>query len=1346
MVVAVATPWAAAAKPLARDQVPAPLAPWVDWVLSDVEDAVCPFVHGVAERRQCVWPARLRLTLASEGGRFEQQWRVYRDSWVTLPGDLKSWPEDVSIDGTRAAVVSRGGAPTLRLTPGRHTITGNFSWSELPESLRVPAETGLLALSLDGQRVGFPDRDLAGRLWLRRPPEAEETGSRLDVIVHRRVIDEVPLLLDTRIELKVAGPAREVLLGRAVPEGFVPMSLSTPLPTRVEGDGRLRVQVRPGTWRLNLQSRHRGGPVEAIALEAADLASAEIETAPWDAEEVWVFDARSQLRVVEIEGVPGIDPQQTTLPADWRHLPAYLMTPGSRMQLTERRRGDADPAPDQLALTRTLWLDFDGGGYTVHDQIQGTLNRSWRLEVGAPMALGRVAIDGQDQFLSRLEASDQVGVEVRQGRVDIQADSRMEAVRSQLPAVGWTHDFQSASGQLNLPPGWRLLHASGVDDVRTTWIESWSLLEIFLVLVTTMIVAQLYGIAWGGLAFAALTLTYPEPGAPRFVWLALLGVSALIRVLPAGRVQRAMQLARVGAIVALALVAIPFAVEQARIALYPALELPYLAVQGEVAKTAGVVGGRIEVDRLETAAEDIVVSSLPASQPMLREAKRGRVGGLSNYYAPDPTALVSTGPGLPHWAWRTINFGWRGPVQQSQEIHWVLAPPWLNFVLAWLRVALVSLLVLRLIDVKGVGGMLGGGRAAATGLALFLAIGAPTARAADIPTKELLDELRTRLLEPPECFPACAASPRMQIEVESNVLRMRIEVDTAAETAVPLPGGLKQWVPDRVLLAGKPASGLAHSPDGRLWMPLPPGRHQITLEGGLPERDAVQIPVPLRPHRVVVGRVIGWRLDGVRDGEMETGLQLTRERDVSDGALSTLEAQDLPPFVRVERTLKLGLSWQVETRVVRVSPTGRALFLELPLLEGESPTTASIEVDDGKALVNMSPGASLVAWSSVLDHSAMLTLRAPDQLSWTEVWTVDVSPLWHVDVEGIPTVHAGQTPAIRTRRWQPWPGETVELRIARPASVDGRTLTIDRAAVSVRPGLRSSEQDLTLSLRASRGLQHVVSLPEGSQLMSVHMDDVLQPVRAPEGRVVLPVRPGAHRAKLVWRSETPVSLLYRSPVIHAGAPSVNAEVEIAVPRDRWVLFAGGPRLGPAVLFWSLLLVALLLALGLGRVPLTPLGWGSWFLLFVGMTQIPIWASGIVVAWLMLLGWRRANAELASSAGAFDALQLLIVGLTLLAGVTLIFAVQQGLLGYPDMQIRGNGSSSDLLRWYDDRSGDVLPTPWLVSVPLLVYRLVMLAWALWLARALVRWLRWGWDCFSEQGLWRPFRGEKSSTPQ
>jgi len=36
----------------------------------------------------------------------------------------------------------------------------------------------------------------------------------------------------------------------------------------------------------------------------------------------------------------------------------------------------------------------------------------------------------------------------------------------------------------------------------------------------------------------------------------------------------------------------------------------------------------------------------------------------------------------------------------------------------------------------------------------------------------------------------------------------------------------------------------------------------------------------------------------------------------------------------------------------------------------------------------------------------------------------------------------------------------------------------------------------------------------------------------------------------------------------------------------------------------------------------------------------------------------------------------------------------------------------------------------------VYRVAMLAWALWLALALLRWLRWGWTCFSEGGLWHP----------
>jgi len=41
----------------------------------------------------------------------------------------------------------------------------------------------------------------------------------------------------------------------------------------------------------------------------------EEEVEEWkEGEEVWVFQSQPPLRVVTVEGVPGVDPQQTTLP------------------------------------------------------------------------------------------------------------------------------------------------------------------------------------------------------------------------------------------------------------------------------------------------------------------------------------------------------------------------------------------------------------------------------------------------------------------------------------------------------------------------------------------------------------------------------------------------------------------------------------------------------------------------------------------------------------------------------------------------------------------------------------------------------------------------------------------------------------------------------------------------------------------------------------------------------------------------------------------------------------------------------------------------------------------------
>jgi hypothetical protein len=165
----------------------------------------------------------------------------------------------------------------------------------------------------------------------------------------------------------------------------------------------------------------------------------------------------------------------------------------------------------------------------------------------------------------------------------------------------------------------------------------------------------------------------------------------------------------------------------------------------------------------------------------------------------------------------------------------------------------------------------------------------------------------------------------------------------------------------------------------------------------------------------------------------------------------------------------------------------------------------------------------------------------------------------------------------------------------------------------------------------------------------------------------------------------------------------------------------------------LLLVLVLVAVGLGSIRWVPVARYEWVLLAIGLSQVPLPAAAIAVGWLFALGWRREHPL--ESRLRFDLFQLVLVGWTLTALAILVYAVQQGLMGTPDMQVRGNGSSAELLQWFDDRTDAALERPFVLSVPVLAYRGAMLAWALWLALSLLRWLRFAWTSFATGGLWK-----------
>ncbi|MHC1744069.1 MAG: hypothetical protein AB9873_13695 [Syntrophobacteraceae bacterium] len=1330
------------------DTIPPQLEAWKPWVLHGKEDKLCPPTYNKGEALQCKWPSRLVLTLDKSGGRFSQEWLTFVKDWVTLPSEAGVWPRDVKVDARTMPVVNRSDAPAVFLEPGRHTIEGSFEWQEMPETLLIPAASGLVSLAIDGAAVDFPVIDERGRLWLRKRAAGGGQEDRLDVKVFRLFDDTIPMQVTNLFRLSISGQTREIKLDRPLLDGSIPMSIQSSLPARVGPAGEIVIQGRPGRFEVTLVSRF-AGPVSQLGPTRAPYG-----------EETWAFRHQNHLRMVQLEGLPGTDPKQTDAPRDWEQLPTFLAPSNGILTIKELRRGDPEPAPDQLQLKRTWWLDFDGSGYTIQDRIDGTMSRQWALAMNRPEALGRVSIDGVDQLITSQGPDKLAGVELRRGELHLTAESRLERSGSGIPAVGWDHDFQTLSGTLNLPPGWRLLTASGVDVVPGTWFERWSLLDLFLVLIIALATAKLWGWPMGILALAALGLSYHEIDAPRLAWLHVLAPVALLRILPEGWVRRSVGIYRILATVVLIAFSIPFMVLQVRWGIYPQLEPHYAQPGFQVGAMMDHFGPTLQAPpppppppapaQREAAPSKLARRSMTTASSVA-ESRKEVPPTPDQAFVQDPKALIQTGPGLPSWSWRSIPMTWNGPVTRDQTVTLRLLPPAVNLLLGFVRVALLALLILVMLDLRQWKTRKPWSLAATAVLLLsLLAVRASAETGCTAyPPQEVLNELQKRLIEPPPCLPQCADIARMEIKIAGNGVTALLELNAATDTAVPLPGGAKSWMPEKVLVDDRHAEGLARSQDGQLWIMAPKGVHRVALVGKAAPGGSFQIPLPLRPHHVRVDSP-DWEVQGIQpNGRPDASIQFTRkQKDASKK--SDEESVQLPPLLHVERVLSLGITWQVSTTVKRMTPTGTPVTAAIPLVSGESVTTGGIRVENGLARIALGTGADEIRWTGVLQPSRAIQLEAAssgEAVAWTETWVLDASPIWHCEPSGIPVIHHQDRMGLWKPTWKPWPGEKVSINVTRPEGIPGQLTTIDQVSLELTPGERFQKARLSLNIRSSQGGQQPVGLPPNAELDVVLINGKSQPIRQDGRQVVVPLQPGAQSVVLEWRQPGAMGTVLTGPEVTLGGieRAVNATVTFNIPHNRWTLWTGGPRLGPAVLFWSFVLIVVLAALALGRVTWTPLKTYHWLLLGLGLTQTDVWSSILIVGWLLALGVR---SRISFPAGwlLYNATQLALVAWTFEALTGLYSAVQKGLLGVPVMQIAGNNSTDFVLNWTQDRIGTLLPQPWVLSLPLMAYRILMLLWALWLALAVLSWLRWGWQCFSTGGFWRKMGFRKVKAPQ
>ena len=125
--------------------------------------------------------------------------------------------------------------------------------------------------------------------------------------------------------------------------------------------------------------------------------------------------------------------------------------------------------------------------------------------------------------------------------------------------------------------------------------------------------------------------------------------------------------------------------------------------------------------------------------------------------------------------------------------------------------------------------------------------------------------------------------------------------------------------------------------------------------------------------------------------------------------------------------------------------------------------------------------------------------------------------------------------------------------------------------------------------------------------------------------VLLPLRPGKHTAKVTWTLPEELGNLVMTPPLSIPSAS-NLSLNINMPRNRWILFVRGPAMGPAVLFWGMLLVIAVVASFLGVQGWSPLRSWEWFLLGAGAATSYWPMALLIVAWFFLLSHRQGIVE------------------------------------------------------------------------------------------------------------------------
>lgn len=1343
--------------------LPEALADWEQWVLWGERHWQSPADFRDGMRRYAVWPSEMRLQLSERGGQFRLRVEVFSKAEIPLPGNAEQWPQEVRINGQITPVLERDRRPVVLADEGTHEVTGVWHWGALPSFLALPPAVGLVQLSLPGREGIVPQLREDSTLLLAALSEAQvaeadsEPAERASAEVYGLLEDGNPMAFELRIRLSVAGKPRELQLGCIVPQGWKLSEFDSPLPAQVTPQGVLTVQARAGMWEIRARAFRVDWPEELAFAEPAP--APQLPLALRDV---------PHLRQLKLEGAQLFDASQANLPEDWRGLPTYLWLSSEPLRLRYHQETPEKTAPP-LRIERRLWLNEDGKSASFLDKIVANKWESLRLDALQGFEPEAAKIVDQWMPVSVNPASGQIGIELRRREFELEVSGRV-GLEKGMYAVGWQAKVDSLRVELQLPPAWRLLAIRGAEWSSGDWLGRWNLLDVFLAFLLALAAGQLRGALAGLLALVVFGLTHGEPQAPKYVWFGLLPAVALLDFVRRGWFRGVVVAWKWAAAVGLVILLAPFVTNQIRAALFPQLE-----------ELDNQVLFELKSAMREEAAQMMEGLALPAAMPapaqaMPRLALMKRVDAEAVEW--EPALRVPTGRGTPDWSWRTAHFGWSNPISSGARVEMFLIPPqverWLSALRALLPIGLLWWLLRQRKQAAQSSGSDSSERQGASVdasctekkaeppplpawvLALLLLLwmiglncqaqASPMQKPDEserignsiggltFPSDSMLEELRRRLLKPPEEFPNAATIPLAVLQLDGTKLMLDVEIHAAAACAVPLPARLEGWVPMVVRVEGFAVPPLLRS-EGCLWIALPRGVWSVRVEGEILRRERWVWSYLLAPKRVQA-IAPGWEFRGIgENGKPDKQIVFTVKGGEEEKEGRRWIAPKLESALLLEREVKIGANWRMVSRMLRVSAEGVAASVRVPLFPGERVIGDAVRVANGAVEVNLDAERREVEWVSEWDRGAGIELQMPAEASWAETWQLEVSPFWVARWEADGVVSEVVEGEVSMQRWLPQPGQRVRILLERPQMIASPAVTIQRAVRTIQAGQGVMRETLQLEVMSGAGGSLAIELPAGVQVEQVMREGERLQMVGRDGKLDLPVRPGESRWEIQWTSLSEKGWQLESKPIKLDGVIANAETILQLGAGRWVLWAWGPRMGPAVGFWAVVAAAVIAAVVLSRLPNSPLRFMEWLFLNLGLTQIPTPVALGFVGWVFLWMFRGSERYRGLGRGWFNFGQVVLWVSTPVALVALVWGVSQGLLGNPQDYLGGDGSSAEQLRWYAAMVEGGMPRVGAAWVPLWVHKLLMLGWALWLANALVRWLRQFWMGMHAGGVWR-----------